>query len=191
MKKILMHICCAPCFIAPYSHLSKRDELEIFGFWFNPNIHPYTEYYKRKEAVLDFAKKNNIRMIWKDEYNLEDFLRKSAYRENSRCFHCYYDRLKYAAIVAKKGNFDYFSSTLLYSKYQKHELIRSIGEDIAKEQGIKFFYEDYREYWQEGIELSKENGMYRQEYCGCIYSEKDRYEKQLLRKWSKLEQDIT
>ena len=88
---------------------------------------------------------------------------------------CYYDRLKYTAIVAKKGNFDYFTTTLLYSKFQKHEMIKEIGESLAKEYGVNFYYEDFRQYWQEGIELSKARKMYRQQYCGCIYSEKERY----------------
>jgi hypothetical protein len=106
---------------------------------------------------------------------LEEFLRKSAYREASRCRHCYYDRLKYTAIIAKKGNFDAFSTTLLYSKFQNHQLIKEIGQALAQDYGMKFYYEDFREYWKEGIKLSKQKKMYRQQYCGCIYSEKERY----------------
>ena len=174
-KKILIHICCAPCFIAPYFHLKKNTDLEIKGFWFNSNIHPYQEYQKRLKSLQDFAEKENIQMIRKDEYNLEDFLRKACFRENSRCQFCYYDRLKYSAIVAKKGNFDYFSTSLLYSKFQKHELIKEIGESLTDEYGVKFFYQDFRELWKEGITLSKQEKMYRQQYCGCIYSEKERY----------------
>ncbi|MEA1971731.1 MAG: epoxyqueuosine reductase QueH [Candidatus Cloacimonadota bacterium] len=180
---MLVHICCAPCFIAPYKHLKENKDFEIYGFWFNPNIHPYTEYHKRKTAVFNFARENNIRMIWKDDYNLEDFLQKSAYREDNRCQHCYYDRLNYAAIIAKKGNFDFFTSSLLYSKYQKHKLIKSIGEEVSKKNEVKFYYQDFREYWKEGIKLSKGDGMYRQQYCGCIYSEKDRYQNQLQKQW--------
>ncbi len=172
--KILIHICCAPCFWAPYFHL-KEEGFDIHGFWFNPNIHPYQEYLKRLETLQEFTAKEDIRMIYKDEYNLDDFLRKTAFRENERCRSCYYDRLKYAAIVAKKGNFDLFTTTLLYSKFQKHDLIKEIGESLGKEYGIKFFYRDFRQYWKEGIKLSKELGMYRQQYCGCIYSERDRY----------------
>ncbi|HOD54141.1 MAG TPA: epoxyqueuosine reductase QueH, partial [Candidatus Cloacimonadota bacterium] len=79
------------------------------------------------------------------------------------------------ALIAKKGHFDAFTTTLLYSKFQKHELIREIADNIAREIDIPFFYQDLREYWKEGITLSKEKEMYRQQYCGCIYSEKDRY----------------
>ena len=174
MPKLLVHVCCAPCFAAPYFHLQEK-KFDIHGFWFNYNIHPFQEYKKRLETLQDFAEKENIPLIYKDEYNLEDFLRKAAFRESERCHMCYYDRLKYTAIVAKKGNFDYFTTTLLYSKFQKHEMIREIGESLAKEYGVNFYYEDFRQYWQEGIKLSKERKMYRQQYCGCIYSEKERY----------------
>ena len=172
--KLLVHICCAPCFIAPYFHLKEKGH-EIHGFWYNHNIHPYTEYKKRLEALQDFADKESFPLIVKNEYELEKFLQKSAFREQERCRSCYYERLKYTVLIAKNGNFDAYTTTLLYSKSQKHELIKEIGESLAKEYGIKFYYEDFREYWKEGIALSKENQMYRQQYCGCIYSERDRY----------------
>lgn len=175
-EKILVHVCCAPCFVAPYKHLSQKD-FDIHAFWYNHNIHPYTEYLKRLETLQEFTKTEEIPLILKDEYELEKFLRASVYREGDRCRSCYYERLKYSAIIAKKGKFDYFTTTLLYSKFQKHKLIREIGEALAKEYGVKFYYDDFREYWKEGINLSKEMGMYRQQYCGCIYSEKERYMK--------------
>lgn len=174
MKKLLFHICCAPCFIAPYFHL-KEEDWNVHGFWYNHNIHPYQEYQKRLQALQKFAEEENIPLIIKDEYELEKFLRQAAFREGERCRGCYYERLKYAAIIAKKGNFDYFTTTLLYSKFQKHELIREIGEALGKEYGVSFYYRDFRKYWKEGIELSKQKEMYRQQYCGCIYSERDRY----------------
>ncbi len=174
MKKLLVHACCAPCLVAPYKHLSAKD-FDIHVFWYNHNIHPYTEYKKRLEALQIFTETNGIPLIMKDEYNLEEFLRNSVYREGDRCRSCYYERLKYAAIIARKGKFDYFTTTLLYSKFQKHELIKDIGNALAKEYGVEFYYEDFREYWKEGIALSKEMEMYRQQYCGCIYSEKERY----------------
>ncbi|MDA3813763.1 MAG: epoxyqueuosine reductase QueH [Candidatus Cloacimonetes bacterium] len=172
--RLLVHICCAPCFAAPYFHL-KKDDHEIQGFWYNHNIHPFTEYKKRLDTLQEFAKKEDIPLIVKDEYELEKFLRKTAFREEERCRVCYYDRLKYTAIIAKRGNFDAFTTTLLYSKFQKHDLIKEIGESLAKEYGITFYYHDFREYWKEGIKISKERKMYRQQYCGCIYSERDRY----------------
>jgi predicted adenine nucleotide alpha hydrolase (AANH) superfamily ATPase len=172
-EKLLVHVCCAPCFIAPYEHL--KEEFEVYGFWYNHNIHPYLEYQKRHETWKQFANENNIKTIDKDEYKLEEFLQKASFREKERCNFCYYDRLKYAAIVAKNGNFQKFTTTLLYSKFQNHNLIRDIGNSLATEYGLEFFYQDFREYWKEGIELSKQKNMYRQQYCGCIYSEKERY----------------
>ncbi len=173
--KLLVHICCGPCFIAPHQHLKAEGEYDIHGFWFNPNIHPWTENRKRLETLQAYAGKEGVPLIVKDEYLLEEFLRQSAFREQDRCRSCYYDRLKYAAIIAKKGDFDFFTTTLLYSKFQKHNLIREIGEALGREYGVPFLYRDFREYWKEGIELSRQEEMYRQQYCGCIYSEKDRY----------------
>ncbi len=174
MKRVLLHTCCGPCMIGPHTAL-KEEGYEVFGFWYNPNIHPLTEYNRRKETFLEFTEQNDIRVIWQDEYDIGEFLRNVVYRESQRCSYCYYVRLKAAAHIARKGKFDYFTTTLLYSKFQKHELIRSIGEAAAKEVGVKFLYKDFREHWKFGIEESKRLGMYRQQYCGCIYSEEDRY----------------
>ncbi|MBC8312920.1 MAG: epoxyqueuosine reductase QueH [Candidatus Cloacimonetes bacterium] len=171
--KILFHLCCAPCYVAPFFHL--KNKFEITGFWYNPNIHPYTEYQKRLDQVKRFQKEESCKIIYKDEYNLEKFLRNVAFRENERCEFCYYERLNSAAIYAKNGKFDYFTTTLLYSKFQNHETIKKIGENLAKQYSVKFFYQDFREFWKEGIKISKQRNMYRQQYCGCIYSEKERY----------------
>lgn len=173
-KRILVHACCGPCFVAPYKHL-KEDGWEVQAFWYNHNIHPFIEYNKRLLALKQFVESENIPLIMKDEYDLEKFLRNSAFRELTRCYSCYYERLKYCAIIAKKGKFDAFSTTLLYSKYQNHKIIKEIGESLAKEYGVNFHYQDFREYWKEGIEISKGIDLYRQQYCGCIYSEHDRY----------------
>ncbi|TYB31376.1 MAG: epoxyqueuosine reductase QueH [Candidatus Mcinerneyibacterium aminivorans] len=173
-KKILLHICCAPCSIYPIKVLNENN-YEVFGFWFNPNIHPFLEYEKRYKEVKNYMQNNNIKLLEKNEYNLEEFLRNVTFRESQRCRYCYSERLKYAAIYARNGKFDYFTTTLLYSKFQNHELIKEIGINHAKENGVKFLYKDFREGWKYGINKSKELKMYRQQYCGCIYSERDRY----------------
>ncbi|HOE91201.1 MAG TPA: epoxyqueuosine reductase QueH [Candidatus Cloacimonadota bacterium] len=173
MDTILFHTCCAPCFIAPYNHL--KDTYNITALWLNHNIHPAQEYIKRRDTLQDFCAKESIKLILKDEYDISAFIRNAAYRESNRCYSCYYERLKNTAFIAKKGNFSYFTTSLLYSKFQKHDLIKEIGESISKELSIPFLYQDFREYWKEGITLSKEYPMYRQQYCGCIYSEQDRY----------------
>lgn len=108
---------------------------------------------------------------------MEDFIRNVAFRESERCRYCYHNRLQATALTAKKGKFDYFTTTLLYSKFQKHELVSSIGKSIGKSVGIPFLYKDFRTGWKQGIEESKILKLYRQAYCGCIYSEKERYYK--------------
>ena len=172
--KALIHICCANCLIYPLKVL-QQEEWDVRGFFYNPNIHPYQEYKRRLEAVQHYEKEAALQVIYRDEYNLEEFLRGVAFREAERCRFCYHLRLQAAAQVAKRGKFDAFTSTLLHSKHQDHELIRIIGEQIGKEQGIPFLYRDFREGWRQGIEESKALGLYRQGYCGCIYSEKERY----------------
>ena len=172
--KILVHLCCAPCFVYPYKVLSQ-EEHEIFGFFFNPNIHPYQEYRRRLETVQNWTDTIGIRMIYRDEYQLEEFLRGIIFRENERCLFCYHTRLLATAQIAAKGKFDYFTSTLLYSKFQEHETITKIGTELGKQFGVQFYYRDFREGWKEGIAASQKLGLYRQQYCGCIYSEKDRY----------------
>ncbi|NNK84862.1 MAG: hypothetical protein HKO91_04845, partial [Desulfobacterales bacterium] len=108
-------------------------------------------------------------------YDLNGFIRNVVFRESNRCSYCYHERLRASALVAKHGKFDYFSTTLLYSKFQKHDTIRSIGESVSSSVGVPFYYHDFRVGWKNGIEESKRIGLYRQQYCGCIYSEKERY----------------
>lgn len=145
------------------------------GFFFRHNIHPFTECMKREDTLKEYAETIELKVIYQKDYKLEEFLRSVVFREADRCKFCYYERLSAAAKIAKKGKFDGFTSTLLYSKFQNHELIRTTGEAIAKKEGLKFIYRDFRRGWKQGIEESKELNMYRQQYCGCIYSEKDRF----------------
>lgn len=172
--KLLFHICCAPCAIYPIKILQEKG-IEVFGFFYNHNIQPYQEYKKRLEAVKEYAEFVNLRMIYQDEYNLVEFLQNTVYRENMRCTYCYHSRMEAAAKVAKHGKFNYFSSSLLYSKQQDHGLVKEIGENLGKKHGVIFYYQDFRKGWKEGIETSKKLGIYRQQYCGCIYSEDERY----------------
>ncbi|MFH1624912.1 MAG: epoxyqueuosine reductase QueH [Pseudomonadota bacterium] len=172
--KILLHVCCACCAIYPVQEL-RKEAMEVFGFFYNPNIHPYQEYKRRLEAVKEYSAQIGLRMIYRNEYRLEEFLQNVVFRESERCWYCYHGRLRAAAQAAKKGQFDFFSTTLLGSKSQKHERVKEIGYEVAKECGVKFYYEDFRKGWEEGIKISKDLGLYRQQYCGCIYSEKERY----------------
>ena len=175
--KVLLHVCCANCAIYPIKSM-REDGLEVMAFFYRHNIHPYTECLKRQQALEAYAEQIDLKVIYQEGYDLEGFIRNVAFRESERCNYCYHDRLRSTALVAKRGKFDYYSSTLLYSKHQKHELIRSIGESIGKSVGVPFLYHDYREGWKEGIECSKQMELYRQQYCGCVYSEKERFYKE-------------
>ncbi len=174
--RLLLHTCCGPCSIFPVRVLRESSH-DIMGFFYRSNIHPFTECEKRLETLQSYAQQIELKLIVDANYQLEDFLRNIAFREHDRCRYCYHDRLRATALIAKRGNFDKFSSTLLYSKFQKHDMIRTIGESVGKEVGIPFHYQDFRVGWKEGIASSKALGMYRQQYCGCIYSEKERYVK--------------
>lgn len=172
--KLLLHTCCGPCTIYPVRIL-REQQYEVMGFFYGSNIHPYTECIRRRDTLAQYAGSIDLKLIISEAYDLENFLRNTAFREKERCTFCYHDRLKTTALMAKRGKFDRFSSTLLYSKFQRHDHIRTIGESVAKEVGIPFHYEDFRKGWKEGIAVSKKEKMYRQQYCGCIYSEKERY----------------
>jgi hypothetical protein len=145
------------------------------GFFYRHNIHPYTECLKRQETVQSYAREVDLRVIYQEGYDLEGFIQNVVYREEDRCNYCYHDRLRTTALLAKRGKFDYFSTTLLYSKFQKHDRVKSIGESVAKATGVPFFYEDFRTGWKDGVKSSRDLEMYRQQYCGCLYSEKERY----------------
>jgi epoxyqueuosine reductase len=184
--KILLHICCAPCVIYPLKTL-RNEGLDTMGFFYRNNIHPYTECIRREETLKSYSAAMDLRVIYQEGYDLEGFIRNVAFRESNRCDYCYHERLRSTALMAKRGKFDYFSTTLLYSKFQKHDTVKSIGDAVGKSVGVEFYYDDFRKGWKEGVETSKSLKLYRQQYCGCIYSEKDRYYKSKLPKVTKVE----
>lgn len=173
--RLLLHICCGPCSIFPFQQLQERA-IEIVGFYFNPNIHPFTEYRLRKQALLDYAKLKSIQIVC-PEYRPEDFFRRIVEKEQppGRCQICWHYRLEYTAEYAKENGFDAFSTTLLISPYQDHLAIKRIGEDVANRFRIDFLYEDFRTGFRESQASAKQRGLYRQKYCGCIFSEMERY----------------
>ncbi|OBQ50186.1 epoxyqueuosine reductase QueH [Halodesulfovibrio spirochaetisodalis] len=178
MARVLLHMCCGPCSITTIKEL-QSEGLEITGFFYNPNIHPTKEYLRRREGALEVANRFDIKVIMRDqEYDPQKWFRTMCYREENRCFHCYAMRMERAFSIGRKGNFDYVTTTLLYSRMQKHEDIKKLGEDMAQGGSAKFLYRDFRTGWKEGIETSKDWGVYRQQYCGCLYSEGDRYAKE-------------
>jgi len=175
-RKLLLHICCAPCACYPIKWL-KENGYQVFGLFYNPNIHPCTEFVKRLDAVRKLEEIEGIKVIYMDSYEPENWLRLVAFREEKpvRCRICYSIRFDMTASVAKRGKFNFFTSTLLYSKFQDFELMVDSALSAEKRYGVKFLNVDFRSGWKEGIEISREYDLYRQQYCGCIYSEKERY----------------
>lgn len=172
--RILLHTCCGPCALYPLRTLRSAGH-DVTGFFYNHNIHPYQEYVLRRDAVVQMAQLESMPLIMHDDYDLEGFLANVAAAPEARCCYCYASRLRATAQVAAEQGFDAFCASLLYSRYQRHDVIRDLGEQIGREFGVAFHYQDFRPGWQKGIKLSKELGLYRQQYCGCIYSEKERY----------------
>jgi len=153
-----------------------RDEgYELMGYFFNPNIHPFTEYLKRREGLEEYARQTELKVIYDEKYNPVEYFQNISYRESQRCLFCYRLRLEQAAHIAKKGKFNYFTTTLLVSKYQKHQLIKEVGEAMGAKYGVPFLYRDFREGFKETVLRSIAMGLYRQQYCGCLYSEMERY----------------
>jgi len=171
---LLLHVCCSPCLIAPLNDLKDKG-IGFDALFFNPNIHPLSEYLRRRESLRNLQVIEGFNLIETGGYPYKEFIKKVSSDLDDRCTICYSTRLELTARYAKENGYDAFSTTLLYSIYQKHDLIREIAEGVARTQGIPFLYKDFREGWSEGVRISKEIGMYRQPYCGCIYSEKERY----------------
>ena len=172
--RLLLHACCAPCSVKCVQAL--RDEgIEPVLFWFNPNIHPYTEYMSRRQALIDYATKVGAELVTKGGYGLRSFVEGTIDDIDNRCEYCYTTRLYAAAEYAKQNGFDAICTTLLISPYQNHDMIKKIGESAAASRSINFLYRDFRPYFRLGQREAREMGLYMQKYCGCIFSEEERY----------------
>ncbi len=172
--KTLLHICCAPCANQPIEVL-RTDGIEVAGFWYNPNIHPFTEYRSRRNCLRDYAAAIGLPLIERDDYGLRPFVREVAEDISGRCVKCYEMRLFETAKVAAEGGFDSFTSSLFISPYQNHELMRDVAQRAAHEYGVQFLYRDFRPCFKAGQEFAREHDFYIQKYCGCVFSEQERY----------------
>ena len=175
--KLLLHTCCGPCTMGTLKELN-RNEHDITAFWYNPNIHPYKEYEARLNSLKELTSSIEMPVIIEDDYGLRDFVRMVVDDINGRCINCYRDRLYATAKKAKELGFDAFSTTLLVSPYQQHNRIKEEATKIGEEIGVPFFYVDPRPHFREGNREAREQGLYMQKYCGCVFSEEDRYRKQ-------------
>ncbi len=171
--KLLLHTCCAPCSVYCIKSL-RADNIEPTLYWYNPNIHPYTEYKARRDCLREYAKLINIELREDDAYGLDEFVCNVYDKLSVRCEeYCYPKRLRRAFEYAKQQGFDAISTTLLYSIYQKHDIIVQLMEAYSDEFGIEFYYRDFREGWQEGQDEARRVGLYMQKYCGCVFSEEE------------------
>lgn len=180
-NKLLLHACCAPCSSAVLERISKYFDITIL--YYNPNITEPEEYKKRLNEIENFVKKLNLKNIkvLRGRYNPKEFFDISVGLEKEkergkRCYKCYELRLKETAKVAEELNFDYFTTTLSISPYKNSKWLNEIGENLNKEFKPTYLYADFKKKngYKRSIELSQEYGLYRQDYCGCIYSKKER-----------------
>ena len=185
--KLLMHTCCAPCSVYCIDSL-RSEKIEPTLFWYNPNIHPYTEYKARRDCLKEYAKKVDAKLIIDEDYGLDEFCKKVVSDIENRCVnYCYKKRLTQTVRFAAKNGYDTFTTTLLVSPYQKHEELIKVCEELAELSGVKFLYRDFRVGFREGQAKAREAGLYMQKYCGCIFSEEDRYKKQIQRDYDSCE----
>ncbi|RJQ15012.1 MAG: hypothetical protein C4560_11230 [Nitrospiraceae bacterium] len=200
--KILFHICCGNCALYPIK-LSRSDGHDFTGFWYNPNIHPHEEYQLRLNSLKKLSDIWHVEMIYENEYKPEEYFEHVRYviarsettkqspenviasptarNDNAppfpeRCKSCYRLRLEKTARSASDEGFDAFSTTLLISPYQDYDRIVTTGKELSEKHKVAFYEKDFRPHFRDAIALSKELGLYRQKYCGCVYSRQEREE---------------
>lgn len=176
--RLLLHSCCAPCSSYTLEYLSRYFDITVY--YFNPNISPKQEFDKRfeeqKRLISQMPFKNSVTLV-EGDYNYDDFLEIAKGLENvpeggERCFRCYKMRLESTARLAKEQGFDYFCTTLSISPLKNSQKINELGFEIEKKYGVKWLPSDFkkREGYKRSIQLSKEYSLYRQNFCGCIFS---------------------
>ena len=174
MSGTLLHICCAPCSVACVK-LLREEGVEPVGFWYNPNIHPFQEYKARRDTLRQYAKDIGLALEEEDFYGLRQFTAAVAADSDRRCGYCYACRMERTAQYAAEHGFDAFCTTLTVSPYQDTPLIFETGEKLARAFGVKFAPYDFSPRYREGQDEARALGLYMQKYCGCVFSEEDRY----------------
>ena len=174
MKSVLIHSCCAHC--AAYTvDYWRQQGYEVSALWYNPNIHPYVEHQHRLDAMKSLAQEVSLPLIITEEYGIIDYFRQVVGHESQRCQYCFRLRLSKTVETARQRGFNAFTTTLLISPHQKHDLLQEIGNKLAEEKGVDFLYVDLRKRYSESRRMTKRQNLYRQQYCGCVYSEWERY----------------
>ena len=178
-RRILLHACCAPCSIKCVEVLEQEGIVPTL-FWYNPNIHPFTEYESRRETLRTYAETVGLDVVWDEAlYGLRCFLTEIGSDFDARCEVCYRMRMEAAARYAQENGFDGFSTTLQISPYQDQERLCALASRAAERYGIEFLRRDFRPWFRAGQQAARDMGLYRQKYCGCIFSEEERYKKNL------------
>ena len=171
---VLVHCCCAHCTAYTIEHW-RRQGYETSALWYNPNIHPYMEHQQRLDAMQSLAKISGFQLIVIEGYDIIDYFRRVVGNESQRCQYCFQLRLLKTAESAIRMGYDTFTTSLLISHQQKHDLLQEIGNKIAQEKGVDFLYADLRKRYSDSRRITKPLNLYRQQYCGCVYSEWERY----------------
>ncbi len=174
--KLLLHACCAPCANMPIQTL-REEGVEVTAYWYNPNIHPFTEYRSRRNTLRDYAETIHLPLVVEDDYGLRQFVQAVAENIDGRCEFCYRCRFEQTAKYAAEHGFDGFTSSLFISPYQNHERMREIATQMGEKYGVSFVYYDFRPLFRPGQERARALEMYMQKYCGCVFSEEERYRK--------------
>lgn len=174
-EKIIVHVCCGVCSIMTFKILEEK--FEPIGFWFNSNIHPYEEYRRRLQNAGYVFQKIGKNIEWDMNYDIVGWFSsiiQVAKDKNSRCKKCYEIRLEKTAQFARQKGIKLFTTTMLYSIHQDAQSIEKIGHLMAEKYSLEFLPIDLREHYQKGQEISRRWSVYRQRYCGCLFSELER-----------------
>lgn len=173
-KSVLIHCCCAHCAAYTLKYWQEQG-YETTAFWYNPNIHPYMEHQNRLEAMKVLAANLNFHLVTTEGYDFIEYFRRVAGHETGRCSLCFDMRLAKATETAIELGIANFTSTLLISHQQKHDTLKEICESLAQRTGVNFLYADLRKRYSDSRHITKPMDLYRQQYCGCVYSEWERY----------------
>lgn len=168
-KNVLLHICCGPCSLYCIDDLKANFSESITGYYFNPNIHPYDEFMRRKGSTRAACESKDIPLLVEESYEISKWKSFKSSLEK-RCTLCYNIRAEQTAKKSAELGYEFFTSTLFVSPYQNHELMKEIFYEKGEKYGVKFLYRDFREGFRQGQQQARELGLYRQKYCGCIKS---------------------
>jgi predicted adenine nucleotide alpha hydrolase (AANH) superfamily ATPase len=198
--KILFHICCSNCALYPVKAVRAEGD-DFAGFWYNPNIHPLQEYNSRLDSLKSLSDQWKIDLLYHEDYSPEEYFKLFDISDSNvftseadkvnwpalphnappfreRCRSCYQLRLEKTAVKAKELGYDAFSTTLFISPYQDFDQIVATGRELAEKNNVLFYVKDFRPYFRDSINLARDIGLYRQKYCGCIFSRKERENKE-------------